>query len=138
VGGVVAALLGGGLGRLLASFNITIGGVDPYGYNRNTDLAIVVGNISGTVFNDASGNSRTLTCAIDGTGDLIFALDGISIPDTAATFTLIKVGSALYYRSDRTTYIADTGALDDTAWKWANGAVNSIGTSGSVQIEIYG
>ena len=140
MGGVVAALLGGGLGRKLGSFTVTIGGTDPYGYSRNTDITPVIGNIGGgsATFNDASGNSRTATLIVDGSGNLIFALDGISIPDTAATFTLITVGGLPYYRAARTTYNADTGGADDTAWQWANGATNSIGTSGSVLVEIYG
>lgn len=136
--GALGALLGAGLGRKLASFTVTIGGPDPFGYSRNTDLAPVVGNISGTAFNDASGNARTLTLVVDGAGDLLFALDGINIPDSAATFSYLVVNGVIYARAARTTYVADTGAQDDTAWKWANGATNSVGTSGSVVVEIFG
>jgi len=124
-------------GRNLFTTTITIGGSGPYGYGRDTILAGTIGNITGATFTDASGISRTITVIIDGAGDLILALNGTSVPDTDATFHHIFVNGVYYARSARSTYSSDTGPDDDSAWKWANGATNSIGTSGSATLEIW-
>lgn len=139
-GAVAAAVIAAGGGRLLSTITITIGGTDPYGYDRCADFGGSIGNASGGLtFNDASGNSQTLTACIwngPATNQLWLALNGIGVADADTVFRFIKINGKIYYRSIRNTYVSDTGAADDSAWKF-NESTNPIGTSGSATLEIW-
>lgn len=133
--GVLAALFAAA-GRQLASFTVTIGGTDPYGFG--TVVGTGYGSISASgIFTDATGNSRTIVLIIDGSGNLVLGFSATSVPNTAATFSSIVVNGVTYQRS-AATYTADTGTDHYTSWAWANGATNSIGTSGSASLKIIG
>lgn len=144
VSGALARMLGNAGARRLAAFTITVGDDGTiFGYNRNLDLGASIGNISGVNFTDASGNARTLTAIFDAAGsgapaDLRLALDGTSVPDTDATFAYIVANGTIYARSARTSYSSDTGAENDSAWRWGNEATNEYGAGGSLPIEIWG
>lgn len=134
--------------QLLATITVTVGNAGlMWGYNRNSDSNINFGNASGGVtFNDAGAVSRTVTAVFDGTDvgtpseSLTLSLDGVSIPDTDAVFKFIKVNGVTYQRSARDIYTADTGAANDTRWRWNNGATSEFGTTGgaNITVEIWG
>jgi hypothetical protein len=100
----------------------------------------VFGNIGDGIddaFPDATNNSRTVQYILDGSASsLLFGLSGASIPNTAATFDYIVLGTTRYRRVDA-TYSANDGS-GNSKWTWANGATNSIGTSGSQTLEVWG
>ena len=116
--GALQALAGRGGG---SRHTVTIGGTDPYGYN-----VAGTGALSPLTYRDHGGNSRTIEVIVynDGTGNIIFRLDG-SITNNDTAFTAIKLGGTVLARSTA-SYSNPSG---DSQWAW--GVANVLGTSGT-------
>lgn len=129
--GVLNVLLASGGARRLHSDTVTVG-------NNGTDFGFqsgVFGSVGDSTFDDAGGNSRTIRGLYDAANAvLVFVLDGLSVPNTDATFKYIVVNGVVFQRAIM-SYTADTGTGDDTGW---TGGAGALPNSGTVSYEIWG
>ena len=121
--------------RLALNATITTGtpGGSVYGFQTGS-----YGSIDDDTFVDGGGTTRTVTaCAEDQSGlpspvPLALYIDGLSVPNTNATFSYIVINGNKLLRSAATYNGSDSG---DSSWTWTTSGF--LDTSGTDPLQIW-
>ena len=111
------------------------------GYSDGTLTPSSFGSRSPTSFPDHSGNARTILGlyredSTAGGSTFVLFLNGLSIPNTDATFERIVVNGTSLDRSDASYAAIAGGAGVGSVWVWSSG-LPTVPDSGSITVGIH-